>query len=173
MFFYKEFCIYFSGSSINPSSDLSSKIFQFEKDSTYKLHSNFEWKPYAEYYYEIRNSEYGYLLHKGPFGIYAGERAKLDNYKINLYFDYVEATQLLTKNDYKNAYTKLSSISKYAILDPAIYFNLGICEMNLGNTEKGCEDIKYAQVLAEQYGYPIIMEKEKVMDFLRKSCGEE
>ena len=87
--------------------------------------------------------------------------------------DFDLAKKEFDKKDYKKAVTKLDLVCKYQLRNPEPFYYRGLTHLSIGNAEKGCEDIKNAQVLAEQYGYPLIMEKEKVMDFLRKSCGEE
>lgn len=87
--------------------------------------------------------------------------------------DFDLAIKAFEVQHYKKALSKLDLVCNYLLRNPIPYYYRGLTHLNLGNAEKGCEDIKYAQVLAEQYGYPLIMEKDKVMDFLRKSCGEE
>jgi hypothetical protein len=89
------------------------------------------------------------------------------------YSDYADAIELFDNKKYQSALPLFNKVCNYLIESPELFFYRGINYFNLNNAEKGCEDIKYAQVLAEQYGYPIIMEKDKVMDFLQKSCGEE
>ena len=87
--------------------------------------------------------------------------------------DYSVALEYFMDKQYEKAMIKLNKVCNYSIDNPSAFYYRGLTHLNLGNAEKGCEDIKYAQVLAEQYGYPAIMEKDKVMDFLQKSCGEE
>jgi hypothetical protein len=88
-------------------------------------------------------------------------------------FDYHLAKELFTKKEYKQCLAKLNKVSKFDIHNPEVFYYRGLTYINLGDAEKGCEDIIFAKYLAEQYGYPIIMEKEKIETFLKSSCGVE
>ncbi len=86
--------------------------------------------------------------------------------------DMESAIELFDKKEFNKALIKLNKVCKYRIHEAEPFYYRGLCQLNLGNAEKGCEDIKLSMEIAEKYGYPIIMEKDKVIDFLKKSCGE-
>ena len=103
---------------------------------------------------------------------YVSKRKNYINLKRSDVVDMENAMQLFDKKEYKKAILKLNMVCKYRIHDAEPFYYRGLSHLNLGNAEKGCEDIKLSMEIAEKYGYPIIMEREKVIDFLKKSCGE-
>lgn len=88
-------------------------------------------------------------------------------------YDREEARKFFEAKDYKNAVNKLNKLRKYYIYDPEIFFMRGFSYLNLKEMEKACEDINYSVFLAEEYGYPATMNKEKITEFLNTYCNQE
>lgn len=126
----------------------------FKDGNKKNSHKEFDLKyfQYSQYGY-VSNSNYTLL-----------KRSDID--------DMESAIELFDKKEFKKAISKLNMVCKYRIHDAEPFYYRGLSHLNLGNAEKGCEDIKLSMEIAEKYGYPIIMEREKVIDFLKKSCGE-
>jgi tetratricopeptide (TPR) repeat protein len=87
-------------------------------------------------------------------------------------YDYLYGIKYFQEINYEKALPYLIKATKLLIKDPELFYYRGLTYLNLGNIEKGCNDIKYSKELAEIYGYPKEMNAEIINQFLKKSCGE-
>jgi hypothetical protein len=85
--------------------------------------------------------------------------------------DLVDAQNFIQKNKHEKALKLLLQLCRYYIRDPEVFFMRGMCYLKLKNIDKACDDLNYTLFLAEQYGYPENMNKEKVREFIEKYCG--
>ena len=88
-------------------------------------------------------------------------------------YDRDEAKKFFEEKNYKSALTRLKRLRRYYIHDPEIFFMRGFSYLNMKEMEKACEDISYSLFLAEEYGYPATMNKEKITEFVNTYCNQE
>jgi TonB family protein len=82
-----------------------------------------------------------------------------------------EAMRLFEEKDYTHALNKLERLSKYYIRDAEIFFLRGMVHLHLEDQERACDHIRYSLFLADQYGYPAIMDREKTKGFVNEFCN--
>lgn len=103
-----------------------------------------------------------------------GKNSKITSYeKYTDVAEYKLAVNYFLQKKYEKAIPHFDKACKYYIRNPEAFYYRSLCYFNLNNNDKGCTDLRLAFDLAEINGYPIIMERQKVIDFFNNNCPQE